>query len=66
MLTKEMQILDIVSEYPETEEIFRAYDEEANRCVLCNNLFDSLEDFSVEYDIDLGNLISKLNRKINR
>ena len=65
VFTRDMQILNIVSEYPETEEIFRSYDELAGKCVLCNNLFDSLEDFALEYNINLQDLILKLNKGIN-
>lgn len=65
VFTKEMQILNIVSEHPETEEVFRKYDELAGKCVLCNNLFDSLEEFALEYKIDLHDLILKLNQAIN-
>ena len=60
MLTKEITILDIISKYPETEDIFRSYDEHAGKCVLCNNLFDTLEKFTAEYDVDLEELILKL------
>lgn len=64
MLTKEMIILDIVEKYPETEEVFRSYDDYAGKCTMCYNLFDSLEDFSLEYKIDLNDLMIKLNEKI--
>lgn len=64
MLTKEMQILDIVAKYPETEGVFREYDEKANHCVMCHNLFDTLEDFALKYNIDLKSLITKLNKKV--
>lgn len=65
MITKEIQILNIVADYPETEDIFRSYDQVVGKCVLCQNLFDSLEVFANEYNIDLTDLIQKLNSKIN-
>jgi len=64
MIKKEMTILDIVAGYPQTEDIFRSYDELTNKCVLCNNLFDTLVDFTEEYNIDLQELITKLNSSI--
>jgi len=59
-----MQILYIVEKYPETEEVFRFYDDIAGKCTMCHNLFDSLENFALEYEIDLDDLILKLNKKI--
>lgn len=64
MLNKEMLILDIVEKYPETEEVFRSYDDKVGHCTMCHNLFDSLGEFALEYDIDINDLISKLNEKI--
>lgn len=66
MITKEMSILDIVDAYSKTEEIFRSYDEIVGKCVMCNHLFDSLEDFAEEYDIDLHDLILKLNKTVDK
>lgn len=60
MITKEMTILDIVDKYPKTEDIFRSYDQLIGKCVLCNNLFDSLDDFTAENSIDLQDLIIKI------
>ena len=64
MFTKEMVILDIVADYPDTEEIFRTYDEIAGECVMCHYLFDNLEVFALLINIDLDNLIMKLNDKV--
>ncbi|HOA20536.1 MAG TPA: hypothetical protein PKH42_08620 [Sedimentibacter sp.] len=65
MITKDMVILNIVEDYPSTEDIFRSYDEIAGKCTMCHNLFDTLEEFAKLYDISLDDLINKLNRKIN-
>ena len=32
-----MTMLEIIENYPETEEVFRAYDDIAGKCLLCNN-----------------------------
>ena len=41
-VSREMTILDILSLYPETETLFREYDEKANVCLCCKALFDFL------------------------
>lgn len=64
MITKEMTILDIVEEYPKTEDLFKSYDQLVGKCVLCNNLFDSLDDFTTENNIDLQDLINKIENLI--
>lgn len=64
MITKEMTILDIVEKYPKTEDLFKSYDELVGKCVLCNNLFDSLDNFTADNNIDLQDLISKIERLI--
>ncbi|MBZ2175426.1 hypothetical protein K8M07_09225 [Schnuerera sp. xch1] len=64
MFTKEMVILDIVADYPETEQVFRMYDEIAEKCVMCNNLFETLEEFTTLYKINLNDLINKLDNAV--
>lgn len=60
MITNEMTILDIVEKYPKTEDLFKSYDELVGKCVLCNNLFDSLDNFAADNNIDLQDLINKI------
>ena len=64
MLTKDMKILDIVADYPTTEHIFRSFDEIAGKCTMCHNLFDTLEEFSLIYNIDLDDLMIRLEKEI--
>lgn len=59
-----MKILDIVADYPSTEDIFRAYDGIAGKCTMCHNLFDTLEEFSLMYKIDLDELMERLEKGI--
>ncbi|WP_461207271.1 hypothetical protein [Clostridium sp. DL1XJH146] len=65
MLVKNMKILDIITEHEETQEIFSSYDKIIGECVMCNHMFDSLEDFALQYSIDLQELIKKLNTSIS-
>lgn len=64
MLTKDMIILNIVADYPSTEDVFRSYDDIAGKCTMCSNLFDTLEEFASMYNISLDDLINKLEKSI--
>lgn len=56
-----MTMLEIIENYPETEEVFRAYDDIAGKCLLCNNLFDSIETIAMEYSINSEEMLNKIN-----
>lgn len=66
MIKKEMILLDIVEKYPETEDSFRQYDNALGKCLLCHNLFDSIEDIADKYDLDLKELLDKVNKVIKK
>lgn len=56
-----MTMLEIVENYPETEEVFRAYDDITGKCLLCNNLFDSIETIAMKYSINSEEMLNKIN-----
>lgn len=56
-----MTLLEIVEKHPETEDVFREYEDIAGECLLCKNLFDSIEDVAREYNINSEELLNKLN-----
>ena len=60
-ITADMTILDIVSAYPLTEKIFKAYDERVGECICCQMLFETVETTAQRYDLDLKELLSELN-----
>lgn len=64
MINGEMIVLEIVEKYPETEDIFRSYDETIGKCILCYFLFDSLSKISIDNNLNLDELINKLNSSI--
>ena len=64
MITKDMVILNIIEDYPETEGVFRTYDEIAGKCVMCHNLFDTLDEFALLYSIHIDELIQNLNHVV--
>lgn len=61
-ITPKMSLLEIVETSPRSEEIIRQYDGEAGCCLLCNNLFDSLEDVARTYSLDLNQILANLNK----
>ena len=56
----DMTILDLVSRYPETEAVFRQYDEKAGECLCCHALFDTLRVVADKYQLDLKQLTADL------
>lgn len=59
-ITPNMSLLEIVELSPRSEEVFHQYDDEAGCCLLCNNLFDSLEEVARTYSLDLDQILAKL------
>ncbi len=64
MITKEMTVLEIVEKHPETEDVFRGYDDIVGKCVLCTCLFDSIYSIALDYHLDLELLLDKVNSTI--
>jgi len=56
----EMTVLDVVSRYRKTEEVFKQYDKQAGECICCEALFESLQDVAEKYSLDLGKLLAEL------
>ncbi|WP_419786028.1 hypothetical protein [Pseudodesulfovibrio sp.] len=61
-ITPDMTILDIVAKYRATEEVFRARDEQAGECILCNALFETVTDATTRYGLDLHALLADLEK----
>ena len=59
-ITPDMTVLDVVSKYRRTEDIFRSYDAAAGECICCQALFDTLEDVARKYGLDLDRLLADL------
>ena len=56
-ITPDTILLDIVSKWPTTETVFRRYDEKAGVCLCCTCLFDTIEDISSRFSLDLKRLL---------
>jgi hypothetical protein len=59
-----MILLEIVSRWPETEAVFRRYDEQAGVCLCCTCLFESPGEIASRYGFDLKTLISDIRNAI--
>ena len=56
----EMTVLDVVSVYKETEQVFKQYDKQAGVCICCQALFEPLKKVAVRYDLNLEKLLADL------
>jgi len=56
----DMTVLDVVSRYRETQDVFKKYDEQAGECICCQALFDPLKDVAEKYKLDLEKLMADL------
>jgi hypothetical protein len=59
-ITPDMTVLDVVSTYRETEDVFRRYDNQAGECICCNALFDTLQEVATKYGLNLQELLAEL------
>ena len=60
-ITAGMTVLDIVSEFPAAEAVFKSYDEQVGECICCQMLFESVQQITEKYNLDLNKLLWKLN-----
>lgn len=56
-----MTLLDIVSTFPATEAVLKSYDEQVGECICCQMLFESIQQVTKQYHLDLNDLLGKLN-----
>lgn len=61
MITKDMDILDIVDAHPQTEDVFRSYDAVVGECIMCKHLFETVEELTRIYSLNLDEMLEKLN-----
>lgn len=57
----EMPLLDVVDLYPQTEAVFRKYDQRAGVCLCCQALFESLRETAEKYGLVLEMLLDDLD-----
>lgn len=61
MITKDTILFDLVEKYPSSEDYFRTINKD--KCILCYNLFDSLESIAEEFDLDLENFLKEIKNQ---
>jgi len=59
-----MTVLDIVSKYSATQEVFKRWDDRAGECICCNALFEPLETVAEKYNLDLSALVQDLRKAV--
>ncbi len=60
----DMTVLDIIDEYPETENVFRSYDEQVGECICCQRLFYTVQQVADKHKLDLADFLKKLNSAV--
>ena len=60
-IAAEMTVLDVVSQYPATEAVFKSYDKKAGVCICCQMLFETILRVTETYNLDLTELLENLN-----
>ncbi|GAB6095580.1 hypothetical protein JCM14469_18320 [Desulfatiferula olefinivorans] len=61
-ITPTLSVLDVVAQWPETQDVFRRYDSLAGECICCNALFDTLTEMAHRYRLDLDRLLKDLEK----
>ncbi|MBN1470718.1 MAG: hypothetical protein JW925_02990 [Syntrophaceae bacterium] len=55
-------LLDIVSNWPSTEAVFKKYDEKVGACLCCTCLFDTIEDVASRFSLDLKTFLHDIEK----
>jgi len=63
-ITPNMTILEVIDRYPDTESVFKKYNEQAGVCICCQSLFEPIGEVAEKYRLDLNQLLSELEDKI--
>lgn len=59
-ISPEMTVLDVISRFRKTEDVFKKYDKTAGECICCQALFDPLRKVAAKYGLDLEKLLDDL------
>ncbi len=61
IITADLTLLDVVSDFPATEKVFKRYDEQFKACICCEMLFADIAQVAEKYGLNLGRLLQELN-----
>ncbi|HDP25660.1 MAG TPA: hypothetical protein ENN34_09475 [Deltaproteobacteria bacterium] len=64
VIKKDMSVLDVLLEHPESERVFKTYEQRTGHCICCNSLFETIESISVKYGLDIDALIKDLREAV--
>jgi hypothetical protein len=59
-ITADAAVLDVVAAWPRTQAVFRSWDERAGACILCEALFETVQDVAERFGLDLDALLGEL------
>ena len=59
-INPEMTLIEVLHQHRQTEAVFRRYEGEAQGCLLCHALFDTLAEAAAKYGLNLDNLLKDL------
>ena len=57
----EMTVIDTITRYRETEQVFKKFDTRAGPCICCDALFDTIGVVAETFHLELDSLLSELN-----
>jgi len=57
-----MTVLDIVARWPSTQDVFKSHDQAAGECIMCQALFETVQEVCRRYGLDEQGLVEELNR----
>jgi iron-sulfur cluster repair protein YtfE (RIC family) len=60
-ITPDMQILDIVAQYPAAQKVLTRYGDDIGVCICCQALFEALSAVADKYGLDLDQMLYDLN-----
>jgi len=56
----DMTVLEVLRTYRKTEEIFKKYDMKSGECIMCTALFQSLQQVSERFGLNLKKFLMEL------
>ncbi|NWF76125.1 MAG: hypothetical protein HXY53_06070 [Nitrospirae bacterium] len=59
-----MTVLEILQNNRKTEVIFKKYEAQTGKCILCSHLFDPIKVITEKYDLDLEKFLKDLEASI--
>ncbi len=60
-ISPNMTVLDVVSDNKSAIDVFKRYDAQAGECICCASLFETLDNVTKKYGIDLNAILNDLN-----